>query len=347
MLADRKIARVAVIAALLCSLAACSRDARTPVVVYSPHGQAQLAAFEKRFEEAYPQYDLQPVDQPSQNIPDRLRAERASPQCDVWWGASSITFAQAAEEGLLEPYTPAWAEAIAPDSRDPQNRWMGVYETPEVIVYNSETVPEAEAPKDWDELLDPRWRGKILIRDPIPSDTMRTIFGAMILRKWDESNGPGAGYDWLRRLAENTKDYATSWEGMLTSLNRQEASITVWNMPDIRRAVDERGYKLGYVFPSSGTPTVIDCIALVKGAPHPEGARAFYEFANTPESLAYAAEGFYRIPTRNDLDRATLPAWIRALNYKRMVLDWDRFRAESKVWMTLWSAEIKNARPAA
>lgn len=341
--AERTTTRFLAILLVAAAFAGCAGDGRTPVVVYSPHGQSQLTAFEKRFEAAYPQYDLQPVDQPSQNIPDRLRAERANPQADVWWGASAVTFAQAADEGLLEPYRPAWVDAIPADARDAEFRWVGVYETPEVIVYNSETVPEAEAPKDWDDLLDPKWRNRILIRDPIPSDTMRTIFGAMILRKWPETNGPQGGYEWLRQLAANTKDYPSSWDALLNSLNRQEAAVTVWNMPDIRRLVDERGYKLGYKFPASGTPVVTDGIAIVKGAPHAEGARAFYEFANTPESLAFAAEQFYRIPTRNDIDRSTLPEWIRGLDYTRMNLDWERFRAHSKEWMTHWSAEIKGA----
>jgi len=261
----------------------------------------------------------------------------------VWWGASAITFAQAADEGLLDSYHPAWADQLAADARDAEYRWVGIYETPEVIVYNSDLVAAADAPKDWDDLLDPRWKGKLLIRDPNPSDTMRTIFGAIILREWPKSNGPDAGYEWLRRLAANTKDYPKSWEGMLTSLNRQEAALTVWNMPDIKRAVDDKGYKLAYVLPASGTPVVTDGIAIPKGAPHAEGAKAFYEFVCTPESLAYTAQAFYRIPTRHDVDRATLPEWMRSLDYQRMAIDWDRFRAGIQEWMKHWSNEVQSA----
>ncbi len=319
----------------------CARDGRTPIVVYSPHGQAQLQAFEERFEKAYPQYDLQPIDLPSQDVPNRLRAEKGSPQCDVWWGASAVTFAQGADEGLLETYQPTWATALPADARDPQFRWVGMYETPEVIVYNSDLVTAADAPKDWDDLLDPKWKGKILVRDPNPSDTMRTIFGAIILREWAKTNGPDGGYEWLRKLAANTKDYPKSWEGMLTSLNRQEASLTVWNMPDIKRVVDDKGYKLAYVFPSSGTPVVTDGIAIVKGAPHAEGARAFYEFVSSAESLAYAATTFYRIPSRTDVDRSTLPEWMRGLEYRRVPMDWDRFRANIQTWMAHWINEIQ------
>ena len=331
---------VAVLLALVVS-GSCARDGRTPVVVYSPHGQAQLQDFERRFEAAYPQYDLQPIDLPSQEVPNRLRAEKGNPQCDVWWGASSVTFAQGAEEGLLESYHPTWADALSADDRDADWRWVGMYQTPEVIVYNSELVDAASAPKDWNDLLDPKWKGKILVRDPNPSDTMRTIFGAIIEREWPKTNGPQGGYDWLRRLAMNTKDYPKSWEGMLTSLNRQEASVTLWNMPDIKRVVDDKGYKLAYIFPASGTPVVTDGIAIVKGAPHGDGARAFYEFVCSPESLAYAAKTFYRIPTRPDVDRASLPEWMRELDYVRMTMDWSLFRANIQDWMAHWINEIQ------
>ena len=302
-----------------------------------------LEAFEARFEAAHPEYDVQFLDLPSQNIPERLRAERAGPQCDLWWGASAITFADAADEGLLEPFTPTWSGSIPAEARDRQNRWFGMYETPEVIVYNTAVVSEADAPRDWDDLLDPRWRGLILIRAPLGSDTMRTIFGAMILREWPKTNSPEAGYDWLRRLARNTKDYTPSWDALLTSLSRREAALTVWNMPDVKRVVDEKGYTLATRMPESGTPVVTDAIALVKGAPHPEAARVLYDYVGTPESLAFAAERFYRVPVRRDLDPAALPAWVRELEVPRMPMDWERFRRGIKDWMTHWNAEIRGA----
>lgn len=336
-------ARVIVVALGVACLVGCGNGGRTPVVVYSPHGQAQLREFETRFEAAYPQYDLQPIDLSSQDILTRLRTEKGSPQADVWWGASAVTFAQGADEALLEPYRPTWAESLPPEAHDGEFRWVAIYETPAVLVYNTDLVPEADAPKDWDDLLDPKWKGKIIVRDPVQSDTVRTIFGSIILREWSKANGPDGGYDWLRRLALNTKDYAKSWENMLTSLNRQEASLTIWNMPDMKRVIDDRGYKLAYTFPTSGTPVVKDGIAIVRGAPHAEGARAFYDFVCTPESLGFAAEKFYRIPTRKDVDAAKLPEWIRTLDYKRADVDWERFRANIQEWMRHWTNEIQTA----
>jgi iron(III) transport system substrate-binding protein len=315
-------------------------DRRASVVVFSPHGQAMLSAYEERFEAAYPQYDLQFLDLPSQEIPERLRAGGTEQNCDVWWGASAVTFAQAADEGLLEPYAPAWLDSIPAIARDPEARWVGMYETPEVIVFNSELVSREEAPRDWDDLLDPKWRGQILIRQPVGSDTMRTIFGALILREWPKTGSAEAGYEWLRRLDANTKDYTPTWDALLTALNRHEASLTVWNLPDVRRVVDERGYKLDYNWPASGTPVVVDAIALVKHAPNPEGGRLFYEFVNTPESHAFAAEKYYRIPIARP-PGMVLPEWLRMLDFKRMEMDWQRFRAGTQEWMSYWSGNIR------
>ena len=56
-----------------------------------------------------------------------------------------------------------------------------LFMTPEVIAYNSNAVSAADAPKDWADVVDPKWKGKVLIRNPVESGTMRAIFGAMRL----------------------------------------------------------------------------------------------------------------------------------------------------------------------
>src|SRR6266851_9715373 len=71
-------------AALLLVLTACSRDSRTPLVIYSPHGRDLLSLFEHRFEALPPDIDVRWLDMGSQDVYDRVRSERANPQADVW-----------------------------------------------------------------------------------------------------------------------------------------------------------------------------------------------------------------------------------------------------------------------
>src|SRR3977135_3700452 len=134
------------------------------LLIYTPHGQDLLNDFIDRYKQVHPEADGQVLDMGSREVLARVRAERGRPQADLWWGAAHTTFQQAADENLLAPYRPTWADKVPATARDSQDRWYGTYETPEVIVYNSEAVPAADAPKDWDDVLDPKWRDKILIR---------------------------------------------------------------------------------------------------------------------------------------------------------------------------------------
>src|SRR5258705_13893644 len=88
---------------------ACQGDGRSVLTVYSPHGKELLEYYERGFETAHPDVDVQWVDMGSQEVLDRLRAEKANSQADLWFGAPAEIFARAAGEGLLEPYTPPWA----------------------------------------------------------------------------------------------------------------------------------------------------------------------------------------------------------------------------------------------
>src|SRR6185436_8936667 len=156
-----------------------SSDSGKRLLVYTPHGQDLLRDFVARYKQKYPDADVQFLDMGSREILDRVRVERNRPQADIWWGAAHTTFQTAAEENLLAEFRPSWADKVPATARDDKGRWYGTYETPQVIAFNSEAVTAADAPRDWDDVLDPKWRDKVLIRNPNPSDTMRAIFGAM------------------------------------------------------------------------------------------------------------------------------------------------------------------------
>jgi len=332
-------------AAALAALAACGgSDGRTVLTVYSPHGKDLLAYYEQEFERANPAIDVQWVDLGAQEVLDRLRAEGANPQADVWFGATAEIFDRAATENLLEVYKPTWSAAIDTAARDASDRWYGTYLTPEVIAYNKRAVSPAEAPKDWDDVLDPKWKGKVLIRNPVESGTMRAIFGAILARSMERDRDPAQGWDWLRRLDANTKEYVLNPALLYQKLGRQEGTITLYNMPDIATLRVRDRAPVAYVIPPSGAPVLVDGIAIVRGARQPELARRFYEFVTSPEALLYAADSLLRTPARSDLPAERLPAWLRELNARLKPLPVDRkLMADSlEAWMRYWDANIRN-----
>ncbi len=317
--------------------AGCEGDSREKLVVYTPHGKELLTAYETAFEVANPEVDVQWLDMGAQQVYDRVRTEAVRPQASLWWGGPNVDFDKAAREGLLESYEPSWSGAIDAAYHHPEHFWYGTYLTPEVILYNNRLLKPEEAPQDWDDFLEPKWQGELLIRYPLASGTMRTIWGAMILRQPTVEEG----YAWLARLDAQTKTYTADPTQLYLKVAREEGSVTLWNMPDTEIQAKENGYPFGYIIPAEGTPVLTEGIALVKGGPNLDRAREFYEFVTSREALIAQAEDNHRIPARNDIGPEELPAWITSVEIKPMDLNWQRLADEGPAWMQYWDENIK------
>ncbi len=329
------------VVAVLVAAAGCD-DGRTPVVLYSPHGRDLLSLIERTFEAANPDVDIRWLDMGSQDALDRVRSERANPQADVWFGGPSILFARAAAESLLAAYRPGWAEAIPPRARGPHDLYVAAYETPAVIAFNAAAVDSAGAPHDWDEVLAPRWTGQVIIRDPLASGTMRTIFGMIVQRGLEATGDTAAGFAWLRRLDAQTKEYVFNPALLHLKLLRQEGLVTLWDLPDIL-IEREKGSPFGYTLPRSGTPVIEDAVALVRGAPHPAAARRFIEWVGSVEAQLLAARQAFRLPARSDLPRDSLPEWARVVYAELVVadMDWELLSERGAAWMAYWDRHVR------
>lgn len=328
-------------AVLAFGLAGCD-DGRTAVVLYSPHGRDLLALLEETYEAEHPEIDVRWLDMGSQEVFDRIRTEKANPQADVWFGGPDTIFARGAEQDLLQPYRPAWADAVPERSRQKDELYFGAYRSMPVLVYNTTEVAPEDAPRDWDDLLDPRWTDKILIRDPLASGTMRTMFGMILARSVAETGSTDAGFEWLRRLDAQTKEYVLSPALMIEKLARGEGLVTVWDLTDILLQQD-RGMPLGFTFPTSGTPVIDDSIGLVSGAAHPEAAKAFIDWVGSPEAQRLVAERVYRLPARTDLAPEELPEWARDVldRLTPAELDWSLIGERGPEWMDEWDRTIR------
>ena len=314
-------------------------DLEEKVVVYSPHGTDILGDFQEQFEEEYG-IKMEFLDMGSQEILDRVRSEENNTQADIWWGAPQVNFNQAKEDGLLAEYKPSYADSLDELYHDSDWMWSGTSMTPQVILYNTKEISEEEAPKDWDDLLDPKWKDEIIIRYPLASGGMRTIFSGIIYDAYKDAEDPEEGYEWLRKFDANTKEYSGNPEIMYNQVAKGVGNLSVWNMPDTVELAEEKGYPFGYTIPESGTPVLTEGIAVIKDAPHPKAAEAFYEFVNTPEATKLLAERYYRIPTRDDIE--DLPDWITETEIKPMDMDWDLVEEKEDEWMDYWDNQIKS-----
>jgi iron(III) transport system substrate-binding protein len=322
--------------------AGCSGDSRTPLVLYSPHGRDQLVLLEHDFEAKHPDIDVRWLDMGSQEILDRLRFERVNPQADVWFGGPTTIFDRGIGDSVLAPYRPAWAGRVGPGGVGPRDLYYPVYRTPAVIAYNDRVVSRAEAPRDWDGVLDPRWRGKVLIRDPLASGTMRAIWGLMLQRSLQQTGDTAAGIAWLRRLDGQTRAYALNPAILDQRLARAEGVITLWDLPDILIS-RSKGMPFGYVFPRSGTVVIDDAIGLVRGCRHPAAARTFIDYVGSDEAQLLAARRVFRLPAVRDLPPDRLPPWVAEVEREMVVadMDWKLLASEGTSWMSYWDRHVR------
>ncbi len=326
--------RVLLSATCLLLFAGCKGDGRTQLLVYSPHGTELLTAYEAAFENAHPEIDVRWLDMGSQEAFERVRSERANAQASVWWGAPQTLFMEAAADSLLEPFAPETASALPESAKDPQGRWYGTFLTPDGFLYNTTALDSASVPQTWDDALDPRFRGKIVIRSPLESGTMRTLWGAMILRQPTVEEG----YRWLARLDQNTKAYTADPTQMYLRIGRGEADLTLWNLPDTYLQAQQ--YPFAFSAPAAGTVVLVDAIAIPRGAPQLEAAKLFVDFVTSKAALEDQAERFHRIPARTDIPADRLPEWMRT-PYVQMPIDWARLARDSAEWMQVWDEQIK------
>jgi iron(III) transport system substrate-binding protein len=217
-----------------------------------------------------------------------------------------------------------------------------VYRTAPVLVYNSAALTAAEAPSDWDDLLDPRFSGHLLIRDPLASGTMRTVFGMILSRSLAETGSTDRGFTWLRRLDAQTKEYLQNPALLIEKLDRREGLVTIWELTDMLWQ-KRRGAPLDFKFPRSGTPLIDDAIGLIKGAPHPEVAKLFIDFVGSPEGQSLAASQAFRLPARTDLPPDRLPPWARDVlaHLVPAHLDWAVVERYGQEWMMTWDRTVR------
>ncbi|BCB89952.1 extracellular solute-binding protein [Phytohabitans suffuscus] len=348
----RRLALSIALGAMVASLAACGGDSdetETPaggaapaekIVVYSARDKKVTDYVVEQFVAKHPEYKdkVEVLNMGAQEVLERTRAEKANPQGSVWWGGTQQGLSSGADEDLLEAWQPTFAAQMDARYKDAQGRWFGEILLPEVIMYNNKAIPADQAPKDWDELIDPKWKDKVIIRDVPASGTMRSIYASMIQRLSPDGSNPQPGYDWLKKLDANTVEYAANPADLYLKMSREQGVLSAWNLQDILLQSEQSNMPFGFVMPASGAPVLVDGVAVIKGG-NSAGARTFLEFIFDGTLRANLAKDYFQIPA---VAISEQPEWLANLNLKPMDVDWDVIAKNETDWINHWNAEIKN-----
>lgn len=141
----------------------------------------------------------------SGEVISRTKAEGGKPMGDVWFGGGVDAFMQAKEEGLLEKYDFEEADKIVEPYKDKENYWFTKGLTVVGFIVNNDVLKEKnlKAPKSWEDLKDPKYKGEILMSNPAVSGTNYAVVNALLQNKGEEK-----GWKYFEELNKNIPFYS-------------------------------------------------------------------------------------------------------------------------------------------
>jgi iron(III) transport system substrate-binding protein len=295
----------AIAAAALLLGAGDGRAADKSVVIYSANesvlDELVFSAFTKETGIA-----VQPVAAGSGVLVKRMSSEKERPQGDIIWGISrSLLQSNAA---LFAAYHSKNVDAIPAEYRDPSDLWIGNNLHLLVLLQNTKLVPEGQGPKSWDDLLDPKWKGKIAFTDPANSGSAYTNV-TLLAQLWGNND---AAWDKVTKLFASMKVLNKS-SLVFSGVGNGEYPIGI-SLEYAGYIWASNGAPIKTIYPSDGTVVAMEGVAIIKGGPNPESAKVFVDFINRKDTRELIFAKTFRRPARQDLDFAKLPGNMPALS---------------------------------
>lgn len=212
----------------------------------------------------------------SEKVANRLEAEFASggAQADVLAVSDPFLFERLRGEGLFARYVSPEGLRIPPSLIDLDGHYAAMRVSSMVLAFREELAEEA--PRTFAELAEPKWRGRVVVGDPLLSGTAFT---------WTVFLERSAGRDYLDALARNEAVVAGGNAAVQQKLESGEADVGVLLLENVLFA-REKGSRLSFRYPEDGAVTIPGHVALFRGSQNPVAARAFVDLLLSPEGQA-------------------------------------------------------------
>ena len=276
--------------AILCSIAApigCrgpeqSQDAQRTVTVYVSTDRVFSEPVLREYEQrsgvrVNTVYDTEETK--STGLANRLIAEQARPQADVFWSNEPVRTLVLKSRGVLAPYRSPSAEGIPSALVDSEGYWTGFSARIRVIAYNTTLVRPDEAPQSIFDLADPKWRGQVAIADPRFGSTSFHV-AALYAMAGDEKMD-----DFFRRLKANGVRIVDGNSVVRDLVARGEMKVGLTDTDDVNVAIED-GQPIAMVLPDAtglGVPVMPNMVSLIAKGPHPEEGQRLIDYLLSPD----------------------------------------------------------------
>jgi len=245
--------------------------------------------------------DVTCLDMSSGEALERIRAEKDNPQGDVLFGTTNLSHVNLAADGLTEPYKGlGWNQLPEGAIKDPDGYWTGFYYGVIGFGCSPDRLAEigAECPKSWADLLNPVYKGEIVIASPAASGTSYTVLSGLVQMLGEEK-----AFEWYHQFDANVAQYTESGSAPARMAASGEFAVGVAFAHDIQVQQDG-GLPVTINFPEEGTPFEIGGISIIKGTKNLAAAQAWVDYVFTPAFQRYHNDVAHRIPVIEGVELA-------------------------------------------
>ena len=256
-------------------------------------GKLSIVATSKDYQKLFDEFtkdtgiETELLSMSSGEVLSKLKAEGGTPTADLWFGGGIDAFMSAKDSGLLEKIDLDAVNDFASGYVDPDHYWYTKGITVVGFIVNDEllSTKNAEAPKTWDDLLNPAYKDEILMSNPAVSGTNYGAVNALLQKKGEEE-----GWKYFTALNENVKYYSKRGADPREKTAQGEVAIGITPMDKkTEKLATEQGCSL--VYPADGIPYVPEGVAVFKGAGDAAAAKEFLNWLyNSDDHLKELAE---------------------------------------------------------
>ena len=253
------------------------------VVWYSSVDVKVAETIAKAFRAEYPGIEIEVERSGSERVFQRINQEYQSgiKNVDVVNSSDASHFIFWKQQKWLAPHVPPDVKRFPAQFKDPEGYYATWRATLSVMGYNTNLVDAKDAPTGYMDLLDPKWKGKLVKSHPGYSGTSLT--GAYAITKL-------LGWDYLEKLSKQGVQQLQSTTATPKSIASGERAVMVdGNEYNMFIEIDAKS-PVKIVYPKEGTPFVTSPTAVFAEAPHPNAARVFQNFLYTAKTQQLAVD---------------------------------------------------------
>ena len=245
----------------------------------------------------------------------QTQIESGRVQADVLHVLDVAIFVKLKKQGQLLRYTSCEERFIPAKYKDP-GFWSALRCVDLCIAYDSARLKPEDAPRTWLDLQDPRWSGRIALKD---AQTAGSAYAQYYFLREEY----GAHY-WRRIAGQRPHIYKTAQEG-LRALEAGEVAVFSGAMGYSIHEAEEKGSSVRGVWPSDGIPMMLGPVAILRGAPHRNAAKLFMDFALSREGQVALRDLFSVYSPREDVPPQEGWRSLASLNVMTPTGGWDEY----------------------